>query len=79
MCQRKWRTHTTTFKNIKEKNLKTGRAWESWEYFDNMENIFAKDPSYVPLATISCGEKPVRKIDDSLTEQGNAEVGNDTW
>ncbi|XP_029342275.1 uncharacterized protein LOC103307616 [Acyrthosiphon pisum] len=67
MCQRKWRTHTTTYKNIKEKNSKTGRGRDSWEYFDEMESIFSKDPSYTPLATISCGFKSVeRHIDSSL-------------
>ncbi|KAL5239158.1 hypothetical protein ACI65C_006568 [Semiaphis heraclei] len=65
MCQRKWRTHTTTFKNIKEKNSKTGRGRDSWEYFDVVESIFSKDPSYTPLATISCGVKPVEHHIDS--------------
>lgn len=70
MCQRKWQTHTTTYKNIKEKNSKTGRGRDSWEYFDEMESIFSKDPSYVPLATISCGVKPVeRNIDESLIDK----------
>lgn len=60
MCQRKWRTHTTTFKNIKDKHNQTGRGRDSWEYYEAMEDIFAKDPSYEPLATISCGIKPTQ-------------------
>lgn len=70
MCQRKRRTHTTTYKNIKEKNSKIGRGRDSWEYFDEMENIFSKDPSYEPLATISCGVKPVEQnIEASLIDK----------
>lgn len=70
MCQRKWRTHTTTYKNIKEKNSKTGRGRDTWEYYDEMESIFSKDPSYTPLATISCGVKTVeRHIDSSLNSK----------
>jgi len=67
MCQRKWRTHTTTFKNINGKNFKTGRGRDLWEYFDEMESIFSKDPSYTPLSTIPCGVKPVEcHIDSAL-------------
>ncbi|XP_022164560.1 uncharacterized protein LOC111029731 [Myzus persicae] len=39
-----------------------------------MEIIFAKDPSYVPLATYSCGVKSIRTIDKSLIEPGNSEL-----
>ena len=48
VCEKKLRNLKQTYKNIKDNNSKTGRGRKTWEFFDVMDKLFAKD------AAISC-------------------------
>ena len=71
-CEKKMRNLKQTYKNIKDNNSKTGRGLKTWELFDVMDKLFAKD------AAISCNN--VQETTEGIRFEGHGggcEEGSD--
>ncbi|CAC5358859.1 unnamed protein product [Mytilus coruscus] len=65
----RWKTLLRAYKAIKDNNKKSGAGKKSYEYEEQMDEIFGKDPAVTRIVTASStssGNK--RKIDDSADQ-----------
>lgn len=51
--ENKWKGLRRTYKKIKDNNNSTGRAHQSWEFFDKMDEIFSRRPETNPISRAS--------------------------
>lgn len=66
MCDKKFRNLKITFKTIRDKMKKTGRARQHWAYFNTMEEIFKTDSTVNPPCLIA-SLKPTSVIPECTT------------
>ncbi|CAG9825753.1 unnamed protein product [Phaedon cochleariae] len=74
-CDEKWRNLRKTYDKVRTEIDKTGNSKVSWKFYEAFQEIYWKDPHFVPIATASStGESIKRKLTDTsnfTTEKGD--------
>lgn len=70
-CDEKWRNLKKTYDKVKTEIGKTGNSKVSWKFYEDFQEIYWKDPHFVPVATASStGDSIKRKlIDENYTTE----------
>lgn len=68
-CENKFKNLKKMYKKIIDNNNSTGRGAQNWQFFKEMDIIFAKDPDVHPTATCSNLERPSTSSHCSIEER----------
>lgn len=70
-CDEKWRNIKKTYEKVLSEKNKTGSAPVTWTFFNDLHDIYAKDPIFSPIATSSSsGKFQVQdKTDETVAEK----------
>ncbi|CAG9822155.1 unnamed protein product [Phaedon cochleariae] len=70
-CDEKWRNLKKTYDKVQMEKKKTGNSKVAWKFFDDIQEIFWRDPHFVPVATASTSGVQIKR---KFTESENTIV-----
>lgn len=70
-CDEKWRNLRKTYDKVRTEINKTGNAKVTWKFYEDFQEMYWKDPFYVPVATASTTTIK-RKLTDTNIEENSS-------